>query len=1001
MLTHDAPPRTLVGRAVELAHLEALLGLAGAPRTADAVLLAGDAGVGKTRLLSELHAHARAEGWRVLVGHCVDLGDSALPYLPFTEILGQRDPGLDRPEPPDAEPDGGTGAGGPAAGGARASLERLHPARRIFSHLAAGEPVSTDRVALFDAVHGALDDLARDAPVLLTVEDIHWADRSTCELLGYLFARGFAHHVSIVVSYRGEDLHRKHPLRPTVAEWSRLPRLARCTLNPLPDSAVRAIVRSLAPTPLTASRMHAIVTRAEGNAFFAEELVAAAPTGTDRLPDDLASLLLVHLDQLEGAAREVTRAVACGGRRVPHELLAEVAGLDPSTLDVALRAAVDAHVLVAVGTEGYGFRHALLAEAIYDDLLPGERARLHGAYAAALTRHGANGTAAEVARHARHAHDTETALAASIVAGDDAMRVGGPDEAAQHYQTALDLLRTRSVDTPGVDTVSLTTKACDALVAAGNLHRALALVEDALTSLPAGGAPSDRAALLVALAGTALLTDSTVHAVDATTEAMSLLPDGDTPLRARLLSIHARATADWQRRDEARRWATEARRLGTRLGLSQVVTDATTTLARLDEWAGDPSSARTVFEQTVEQARAAGDSLAELRGLHHLGGLHFEAARYDEALEAYLFATRRANETARPWAPFGLDARLLAGISAHILGRWDLTLQIVDVSGESPPPIAEALLAAVGLQVAAGRGDAGALALLPHLRPWWERDGLVAILAAAAAIDLHGDAGDLAAAVQVHDDAVRTVRALWQVDTFHAQVRLGALLLGQIAAAGRRPGADVGALSSVRDTVLGDAQDVMADVASRPQPFGPEGLAWWSRLVAEHAEVLRRSERDGPDESALVTAWQASVAAFDTMGNAFESARSRARLGAALQHAGRIEEADRVLSEAADAAQHLRARPLLAELAELGARGGTVGHGTAGSTPPGRPSLTAREIEILTLVGNGRSNTEVARLLSISPKTVSVHVSNVLAKLGASNRTEAVALARSDRLLPR
>ncbi|MEP7764034.1 AAA family ATPase [Sanguibacter sp. 25GB23B1] len=990
MLPHDAPPRSLVGRADELAHLEALLGLEGAPRTADAVLLAGDAGVGKTRLLTELHAHARAEGWRVLVGHCVDLGDSALPYLPFTEILGQREPGLDAPGSPGAGADGPVGTGG-----ARTSLERLHPARRILSHLAAGESVNTDRVALFDAVHAALDGLAQDVPVLLTVEDLHWADRSTCELLGYLFTRGFAHHVSIVVSYRGEDLHRKHPLRPTVAEWSRLPRLVRCTLDPLPDAAVRAIVRSLAPAPLTEHRMHAIVTRAEGNAFFAEELVAAAPTSTDRLPDDLASLLLVHLDQLEGAAREVTRAVACGGRRVPHALLAEVAGLDPATLDAALRAAVDAHVLVAIGHDGYGFRHALLAEAIYDDLLPGERSRLHGAYAAALTRHGANGTAAELARHARNAHDTETALAASIVAGDDAMRVGGPDEAAQHYQTALDLLRARPQDASAVDAVALTTKACDALVAAGNLHRALALVEDALTSLPADAEPSDRTALLVALAGAALLTDSTVHAVDATTEAMALLPAGDTPLRARLLSIHARATADWQRSDEARRWASEARRLGAQLGLSQVVTDATTTLARLDEWAGDPSSARTVFEQTVAQARAEGDSLAELRGLHHLGGLHFEAGRYDEALDAYRFATRRAHETARPWAPFGLDSRLLAGISAHILGRWDLALRIVDVTGESPPPIAEALLAAVGLQVAAGRGDATALDLVPHLRPWWERDGLVAVLAAAAAIDLHGAAGDLEGAVEVHDDAVRTLRVLWQVDAFHAQIRLGALLLGQISAAARRPGADLAVLTTVRDAVLVDAQAVMADVASRPQPFGPEGLAWWDRLVAEHTQARRRTERDGPDEATLVTTWEASVAAFDAMGNVFESARSRARLGSALQDAGRIEEAGRVLSEAYDTARRLQARPLLRELAELGTR-----RGSAGSTSPYRPALTSREVEILTLVGTGRSNTDIARLLSISPKTVSVHVSNILAKLGASNRTEAVAIARADALLP-
>ena len=983
MPLQDAPPQALVGRADELARLETVLGLGGGPRTADGVLLSGDAGVGKTRLLTELHAHARAEGWRVLVGHCVDLGDSALPYLPFTEILGQQDTGL---EPRlDAVRDSPS----------RASLTRLLPARRLLTHLPRGETENTDRVALFDAVHGALDELASDAPVLLTVEDLHWADRSTCELLGYLFTRAFAHQVSIVVSYRGEDLHRKHPLRPTVAEWSRLPRLVRCTLDPLPDAAVRALVRAIAPGPLPEHEMRAIVTRAEGNAFFAEELVAAGRTGADRLPDDLASLLLVHLDQLEGPARDVTRIVACGGGRVSHALLGEVAGIDASSLEEALRAAVDAHVLVPVGSEGYGFRHALLAEAIYDDLLPGERARLHGAYAAALTKHGANGTAADLARHARAAHDVETALVASIVAGDDAMRVGGPDEAAQHYQTALDLLRSPSGAPRDIDPVALTTRACEALVAAGNMHRALALVDDALANLAPDADATDRAALLVALAGAALLTDSTVHAVDATTEAMALVPAGDTPLRARLLSVHARATADWQRRDEARRWATEARRLGTALGLSQVVTDATTTLARLDEWEGDPSGARTVFEQAVAHARAEGDSLAELRGLHHLGGLHFEAARYEEALTAYRFAARRASEVARPWAPYGLDARLLAGISAHILGHWDLVLEIVDVGGEAPPPIAEALLAAVGLQVAAGRGDLTALDLLPHLRPWWERDGLVAILAAAAAIDLHGAAGDLGAAVRVHDDAVRTVRALWQVDAFHAEIRLGALLLGQISGARRSIGDSVPWVETTMHSVLAGARAVMDEVASRPQPFGPEGLAWRARLVAEHAQLERRRPPDGPDERSVVDAWTAAVAAFDVMGHAFESARSRARLGAALLDAGRREEARRVLAQALVAARQLGAAPLLAEVTRLGAHSGPdVGTATA------RPALTAREVEILTLVARGGSNADVARALSISPKTVSVHVSNVLAKLGAGNRTQAVALARADGLLP-
>ena len=154
-----------------------------------------------------------------------------------------------------------------------------------------------------------------------------------------------------------------------------------------------------------------IVERAEGNPFFIEELVAAAEVSGGALPTNLADLLLVRLDQLDDAGRLVVRAASVVGRRVPHDLLARGAGLDSAALDQALRAAVEANVLIAVEPDSYAFRHALLAEAVYQDLLPGERVRLHAAYATALATGRADGTAAELARHARASHDLVTATA--------------------------------------------------------------------------------------------------------------------------------------------------------------------------------------------------------------------------------------------------------------------------------------------------------------------------------------------------------------------------------------------------------------------------------------------------------------------------------------------------------------------------------------------------------------------------------------------------------------
>jgi tetratricopeptide (TPR) repeat protein len=715
----------LVGRDKELSELEQLAGLAsGSP--SGTVLLSGDAGVGKTRLLTELQRRAEEAGRRTVVGHCLDFGDSALPYLPFTEMLGrlaQESPGFVT-----------------AVTETHPAVRHLLPGQRL---LRAGEDAEdVARTELFETVHAVLERLAEATPLLVLLEDLHWADRSTRDLLAFLFQRRFTGPVSLVASYRSDDLHRRHPLRVSVAQWTRIPGVHRLHLEPLSDKSVRRLARALHVGSLSEAELQAIVSRAEGNAFFAEELVAATELGDVSLPEDLASLLLVRVDQLGEDARQVVRAASCAGRRVSHALLAEVVDLAPARLDDALRESVDSFVLVPSGSS-YAFRHALLGEAVYDDLLPGERVRLHAAFVEALCTLGGQGTAAELARHARAAHDVETAIRASIEAGDDAMAVGGPDDAAGHYETALELLGAAGggagvrTDDHGraVDLVSLTARAGDALIASGNPHRALQLVGDQLARLSADAPPLDRARLLLALATAALMADSDVDALELTTEAMTLIGAEPTPLRARAAGVHAQANAERNRVDEAVRWAGEAVQLGRRLGLPRLVLDGATTLAGLEEQAGDPERSRRTLEQIVAQARADGDVGAELRGLHHLGALSFEVGRLDEAAKAYAAASARAAASGRPWAPYGFDARMMAALTAYVTGRWDETLRICDVSGESPPGLAEAMLASVALAVSAGRGDRTVLPELERLRPWWERDGLIALQCASAAID--------------------------------------------------------------------------------------------------------------------------------------------------------------------------------------------------------------------------------------------------------------------------
>jgi DNA-binding CsgD family transcriptional regulator/tetratricopeptide (TPR) repeat protein len=987
------PPATaaspLIGRERDSRRLADLVGLGGRP--GGNVLLGGDAGVGKSRLIAELSVTVQKEGWRVLIGHCLDFGDSALPYLPFSEAFGHL-----------ADEDGATTR---SLVEASPAIARLLPAHRRLAD--AGQPTeaTTGRDALFHAVHGALAQLGRQMPLLLVVEDVHWADQSTRELLTFLFTRSFGAPVAVVTSYRADDLHRRHPLRATLAEWGRLASVSRLDLGPLNEMDTRLLVRALHPDPLPEHEVQHIVEQAEGNPFFIEELLAAAEAGGGPLPTELADLLLVRLDQLDEDSRLAVRAVSVLGRRAPHDLLARGLGLDQTALDQALRAAVEANVLVAVGSDGYAFRHALLAETVYQDLLPGERARLHAAFAKVLASHEAEGTAAELARHAREAHDFETATTASIQAGDEAMAIGGPDEAARHYETALHLLahpgvaRALGVNQGGLDVVGLAIRASAAAAAAGHLFRAIDLAQDQLKTLPDDAPARDRARLLYAVANTALLTDSKLDILALTSEAMHLVVD-EPPgwLRAEVLAIHARANADRTRDDDAVRWATEALNMARDQNLPDVAADAATTLARLDELAGNPVASEEALTEAVAVARSAHEANAELRGLANLGSLFYEQGRLPEALDIYRHSWHRAREVGRPWGPYGLDARARTAVVAHVMGDWQLAAATVDFRGESPPDMAEALLNAIALEIAAGRGRLNALEMVAGLRPWWSKDGLIAIVSGGGAIELLGQAGDIAGARTVHDDVVTIVADLWQLPEFQARIRLGALLVGQYASAAARMGlAERADLCRRGDELVAQAADVAARGLTRGRHYGPESAAWMARVTAEQARMHWLSGIDPAPEDELVGAWRAATSAFERFGHVYETARSRTRLAAVLQSGGHTAEANVEVGRARAVAARLEAEPLLTELRGLG-----LGLGLAGADRALRPAamsrrdepLTAREHEVLALVAEGRSNREIAEQLFISAKTVSVHVSNILAKLGAGGRTEAAAIAR-------
>ena len=364
-MTTTGAEAPLVGRGAELARLTAAVERARTGQPA-AVLLGGDAGVGKTRLLTELCRQTRAAGATVLVGHCVDLGAVGLPYLPFAEAL--------------RELAGAAGPDSPVADALRdrPALDRLvtRPGRAPAPAPAGNDDAA--RLQLFDAVSGVLAEAAEAAPpLLLVLEDLHWADQSTRDLLAFLLARLRAEKLAVVASYRADDLHRRHPLRPLLAELGRLPAVQRLELAPFTPAELGDYLRVVSGARVPDRLVRDVLARSEGNAYFAEELLAAGLDGDRELPTGLVDVLLARLEGLPPAVQRIARVASVAGRRVGHSLLQAASGLSDAGVEEALREAVTHHVLVADGGS-YRFRHELLQAAVYGDLLPGERVRLTG-----------------------------------------------------------------------------------------------------------------------------------------------------------------------------------------------------------------------------------------------------------------------------------------------------------------------------------------------------------------------------------------------------------------------------------------------------------------------------------------------------------------------------------------------------------------------------------------------------------------------------------------------
>jgi DNA-binding NarL/FixJ family response regulator len=967
----------LVGRESELARLA---GAAGIPSgTGGIVVVAGDAGIGKSRLLAQLEADATDAGWISLVGHCVGQAGSALPYLPFIEALGAADTAL--PEVVDAVV---------AAHPSLLHLMSWRSADGTQSGSATGEVTNPGLIA--EGVHACLSAIAARRPTLLLIEDAHWADHSSRDLLTLLFTRGFAGPIAVVVTYRSDDLHRRHPLYETLVVWSRLAQVGRIELGRLPDEAMRRLVAGLDGAPSKPEAVAALAARAEGNAFFAEELVANAAAGR-ALGEDLSRLLRLRVEQLDDPTQRALRAMAVFGRQVGHELLCRVLDLTPEALDDVLHPAVDNHTIEPVTPDGYAFRHALVAESVNDAVLPGERRRLHRAYAAVLAAQPRLGPASELARHSAGAGDLPTAIDAGRRAAEEALRMGGPHESLQIYDSVLTWM---DEDHPDRDEVVL--RAALAATAAGDLLRASSLLKDRLDHPGRAQSRLARAELLAAYAQESRVIDLPVDGLALTREAVGLLPPDRGAPHTGVLTAHIQALVDAGKYAEASVVADEVLGVAERAGQGSVTTEIRTIMTGVIRAEQDVGAVETHLLAVASDLTGSGDPI-QMRVLHQLAALAHHRGNLRLALQRYDEGAALGRRLERPWAPWALECRLLGGLVAYELGEWDSALERLQPQESIPQP-GDALFTAARLLVLAGRGHALDAAALDQLRRWWPVDSLTIVLTVMGGVDALGYCGRVGPAVDLAQDAVAALDRVW-APGYQGVVRLAALVAGQVA--GRLSHADPdsrGRLLAVTGELTGRADAALAAASAVPgsrwSSPGSESQAWAVRLAAENLRLRWLTGTDPPDLGELTAAWEHSVRAFEEYGHVYETARSRARL-AAVRHAAGDPSAAQVATAAREAAQRLGAAPLLTELDAIAPAPGRAAH--APSNGDGMAGLTTREVEVLRLVALGRSNGQIGKALFISTKTVSVHVSNILAKLDASSRGEAAAIARQRGLL--
>jgi len=967
------------------------------------VLLGGESGIGKTRLVSEFVHRLDQAGDDgafspaiVLRGEALEQREGELPYAPLLSAL--------RPLARDHHP-----ALTQLSPASRSELGTLLPALAGGDGRPPGERDDRDpggQLRLFEALLELLDVIGGETPVVFVLEDMHWADRSTRALAAHLARNLRTERVLLVLTYRSDELHRRHPLRPLLAELERLECTRLVELERFDRDELGEVLEDILGERPDEQLVDRMFSRSEGNPLYTEELLAAGLDGRGTTPRTLRDAFMLRIERLSPDVQRVVRAIAIA-RRMDEETIAAITGIERSELNAALREAVSAQVLVTDDEDRFVFRHALLGEALYEDLLPGERAELHLALARVLERRCSSNRDAEaelsarVAYHYAAAGDQPAALQAMVNAARAAGRIHAYGEKADLAERALELWP--RVPDPealaGLQHVELLSMAAGAHSRSGDLGRAEVLYQEGLRELDPQQDPRHYSALLGRLARAQWALNRGQEGVETAERALAVLPDDDGGHeRAVLLSWLARTRFLRGRFREAIRDAEEARGAAGALADVYAETEVLNTLGmakialgRVDEGVAD-------LRRAIELSRAEGDLEDLSYAYANLADLLAIAGRIEEALataqEALATIPRRLRD-AHDWI------MLTVSELAFETGDWSSARAHLDPLPSRLDGRKLIFRLLRGAEQALGEGDEeSALRCLDETEPlvtassepqWIEGFGSLAAEVRRRRHSLDEARAAVANALDrielCTDDVMRVARV----------TAIGMAVEADIAQRAR----DLREKQQEKDAVT-RARIHMDRLRAVAEEGGPVERAWLAFGAAEYARARGKADPKS---------WIKAVEEWDRLHRPYRAVIARFRAAEAYVEQGDREAAAEVAAAGLRAAHSLGSGWLEAELSALVGRARldvadsvSDGRGDGARALGGEPDeedafgLTPRERQVLALLAQGATNRQIGNALYMAEKTASVHVSRILSKLGVRTRTQAAAIAHRQHL---